>query len=192
MTERIVMQVVQETGEIVETPLTEDDLKLAWNKSVCPYCGVGCGVLVGSKEGRVLRVRGDPNHPANFGLLCGKGATLPQMVHTPDRLAFPMMRATRDADFQRTSWDEALERIATRWRRIIQNHGPDSVAFYISGQLLTEDYYVVNKLAKGFLGTNNVDSNSRLCMASAVSGYVTSLGADAPPLGRDALEGFVP
>ena len=78
------MQVVQESGEIVETPLTEEDLKLAWNKSVCPYCGVGCGVLVGSKEGRVLKVRGDPNHPANFGLLCGKGATLPQMVHTPD------------------------------------------------------------------------------------------------------------
>ena len=108
MPERIVMQVVQETGEIVETPLTEEDLKLTWNKSVCPYCGVGCGVLVGSKDGRVLKVRGDPNHPANFGLLCGKGATLPQMVHTPDRLAYPMMRATRDADFQRTSWDEVL------------------------------------------------------------------------------------
>jgi len=181
MPERIVMQVVQETGEVVETPLSEEDLKLTWNKSVCPYCGVGCGVLVGSKEGRVLRVRGDPNHPANFGLLCGKGATLPQMVHTPDRLAHPMMRATREGDFQRTSWDEAFERIAARWRRIIQDHGPDAVAFYISGQLLTEDYYVVNKLAKGFLGTNNVDSNSRLCMASAVSGYVTSLGADAPP-----------
>ncbi|MBI3320529.1 MAG: molybdopterin-dependent oxidoreductase [Candidatus Omnitrophica bacterium] len=179
--DRIVMQVVQETGEIVETPLTEDDLKLTWNKSVCPYCGVGCGVLVGSKEGRVLKVRGDPNHPANFGLLCGKGATLPQMVHTPDRLAHPMMRATREADFRRTSWDEAFERIATRWRRIIEDHGPDAVAFYISGQLLTEDYYVVNKLAKGFLGTNNVDSNSRLCMASAVTGYVSSLGADAPP-----------
>ena len=179
--ERIVMQVVQESGEIVETPLTEDDLKLAWNKSVCPYCGVGCGVLVGSKEGRVLKVRGDPNHPANYGLLCGKGATLPQMVQTPDRLAYPMMRAAREGDFQRTSWDEALERIAAQWRRIIREHGPDAVAFYISGQLLTEDYYVVNKLAKGFLGTNNVDSNSRLCMASAVSGYVTSLGADAPP-----------
>ena len=179
--ERIVMQVVQDTGEIIETPLTKDDLKLTWNKSVCPYCGVGCGVLIGSKEGRVLKVRGDPNHPANFGLLCGKGATLPQMVRTPDRLAYPMMRATRDADFQPTSWDEALERIATHWRRVIQEHGPDAVAFYISGQLLTEDYYVVNKLAKGYLGTNNVDSNSRLCMASAVSGYVTSLGADAPP-----------
>lgn len=179
--ERVVMQVVQETGEIVETPLTEEDLRLAWNKSVCPYCGVGCGVLVGSKDGRVLRVRGDPNHPANYGLLCGKGATLPQMVHTPDRLVHPMMRAARGDDFQRASWDEALERIAAHWRRIIAAHGPDAVAFYISGQLLTEDYYVVNKLAKGFLGTNNVDSNSRLCMASAVSGYVTSLGADAPP-----------
>ena len=175
------MQVVQESGEIIETPLTEEELKLTWKKTVCPYCGVGCGVLAGSKDGHVLRVRGDPNHPANFGLLCGKGATLPQMVHTPDRLAYPMMRATREADFQRASWDSALERVAVQWRRIIRDHGPDAVAFYISGQLLTEDYYVVNKLAKGFLGTNNVDSNSRLCMASAVSGYVTSLGADAPP-----------
>ncbi len=181
MTERIVMQVVQETGEIVETPLTEEDLKLTWNKSVCPYCGVGCGVLVGSRDGRVLKVRGDSNHPANFGLLCGKGATLPQMVHTPDRLRYPLMRSSREAEFQRTSWETALDRIASQWRRIIQDHGPDAVAFYVSGQLLTEDYYVVNKLAKGFLGTNNVDSNSRLCMASAVSGYVTSLGADAPP-----------
>ncbi|MBI4354705.1 MAG: nitrate reductase [Candidatus Omnitrophica bacterium] len=179
--DRVVMQVVQETGEIVETPLTEADLALTWNKSVCPYCGVGCGVLVGSKAGRVLKVRGDPNHPANYGLLCGKGATLPQMVHTPDRLTYPMMRVSRNADVQRASWDSALERIATHWRRLIETHGPDSVAFYLSGQLLTEDYYVVNKLAKGFLGTNNVDSNSRLCMASAVSGYVTSLGADAPP-----------
>ena len=179
--ERIVMQVVQETGEVVETPLTEEDLKLTWNKSVCPYCGVGCGVLVGSKEGRVLRVRGDPNHPANFGLLCGKGATLPQMVHTPDRLAHPLMRATRTSELTQASWDDALARIAAHWHRIIRDHGPDAVAFYISGQMFTEDYYVVNKFAKGFLGTNNVDSNSRLCMASAVSGYVTSLGADAPP-----------
>ncbi|MDP3723694.1 MAG: nitrate reductase [Candidatus Omnitrophota bacterium] len=207
--ERVVMQVVQESGEIVETPLTEDDLKLTWNKSVCPYCGVGCGVLVGSKEGRVLKVRGDPNHPANYGLLCGKGATLPQMVspparqpeagpsgagialgdplaggemvRTPDRLIYPMMRRTRADQFQRVSWEAACERIAAQWRRILHDHGPNAVAFYISGQLLTEDYYVVNKFAKGFLGTNNVDSNSRLCMASAVSGYVTSLGADAPP-----------
>lgn len=175
------MQVVQETGEIVETPFTPEDLKLNWKRSVCPYCGVGCGVLVGNKEGRVLKVRGDPNHPANFGLLCGKGATLPQMVHTPDRLAFPMMRKTRAEELQRVSWDEALDRIAAHWRRILESDGPDAVAFYISGQLLTEDYYVVNKFAKGWLGTNNVDSNSRLCMASAVSGYVTSLGADAPP-----------
>ncbi|PIQ83606.1 MAG: nitrate reductase [Candidatus Omnitrophica bacterium CG11_big_fil_rev_8_21_14_0_20_63_9] len=178
---RVAMQVVQESGEIVETPLTPEELQLTWNRSVCPYCGVGCGVLVGSKDGRVRKVRGDPNHPANYGLLCGKGATLPQMVHTPDRLTTPLIRASREEDFQRASWDEALERIATRWQRIIRDHGPDAVAFYVSGQLLTEDYYVVNKLAKGFLGTNNVDSNSRLCMASAVSGYVTSLGADAPP-----------
>lgn len=179
--ERVVMQVVEESGEIVETPLSAADMHLDWKRSVCPYCGVGCGVLVGSKDGRVKKVRGDPHHPANFGLLCGKGATLPQMVHTPDRLLYPQMRATPADAFRRASWDEALQSIATQWHRIIEQHGPDAVAFYISGQLLTEDYYVVNKFAKGFLGTNNVDSNSRLCMASAVSGYVTSLGADAPP-----------
>ena len=180
-TERVVMRVVQEGGEIVETPLTAEDLKLDWKRSVCPYCGVGCGVLVGSKENRVVKVRGNPNHPANFGLLCGKGATLPQMVRTPDRLAHPLMRADRSSVHQPVSWDDALGAIAKRWHAIIDRHGPDAVAFYVSGQLLTEDYYVVNKLAKGLLGTNNVDSNSRLCMASAVSGYVTSLGADAPP-----------
>ena len=181
MPERVVMRVVQESGEIIETPLTPEDLKLDWKRSVCPYCGVGCGIQVGSQDGRVRKVRGDPAHPANFGLLCGKGATLPQMVHTPDRLAHPMMRTTRADELQRVSWDEAMDRLTTQWRRIIRAHGPDAVAFYISGQLLTEDYYVINKFAKGYLGTNNVDSNSRLCMASAVSGYVTSLGADAPP-----------
>ncbi len=179
--ERIVMRVVQETGEIVETPLTDDELKLNWNRSVCAYCGVGCGILVGSQDGRVKKVRGDPNHPANYGLLCGKGATLPLMVHTPDRLTAPLLRTSRNRSHEPVGWDEALSHIADRWRAIIDRHGPDSVAFYISGQMYTEDYYVVNKLAKGFLGTNNVDSNSRLCMASAVSGYVTSLGADAPP-----------
>ena len=181
MSDRIVMQVVQESGEIIETPLTEEDLRLSWKRSVCPYCGVGCGVLVGSREGRVLKVRGDANHPANYGLLCGKGATLPQMMHTPDRLAHPLMRRQRAEALQRVSWEQALGHAAQRWRAIIDEHGPYAVAFYISGQLMTEDYYVVNKLAKGLLGTNNVDSNSRLCMASAVSGYVTSLGADAPP-----------
>lgn len=181
MTERVVMQVVEESGEIIETPLTEEDLRLTWTRSACPYCGVGCGVLVGAKDGRVRKVRGDPNHPANAGLLCGKGATLPQMMHTPDRLTRPLMRSARTEALQPASWDDVLGRIASHWRRIIDTHGPDAVAFYISGQMFTEDYYVVNKLAKGFLGTNNVDSNSRLCMASAVSGYVTSLGADAPP-----------
>ncbi len=179
--ERVVMQVVQETGEIEEIPLTEEDLRLDWKKGTCCYCGVGCGVLIGNKDGRVLKVRGDPNHPANYGLLCGKGATLPQMVHTPDRLHYPQVRADRQRPHERVTWETAIGYVAERWKDIIRRHGPDSVAFYISGQMYSEDYYVVNKLAKGFLGTNNVDSNSRLCMASAVTGYVTSLGADAPP-----------
>lgn len=178
---RIVMQVGGDLADIVEVPQGPEDAKLRWARSVCPYCGVGCGIQVGHLDGRVMKIRGDKEHPANLGLLCAKGVTLPQMLDTPDRLCFPHMRGRRDAPFGRVTWDTALERIAVEWKRIIRDHGPDAVAFYISGQLLTEDYYVVNKLAKGFLGTNNVDSNSRLCMASAVSGYVTSLGADAPP-----------
>src|SRR5687767_10345687 len=116
MSERIVMRVVQEDGEIVETPLTPDDMKLTWSKSACPYCGVGCGVLIGSKEGDVRKVRGDPNHPANYGLLCGKGATLPQMVRTPDRLASPLMRDSRSELVRPAAWDEALGRVAAHWR----------------------------------------------------------------------------
>ena len=179
--ERVVMQVVEEAGEIIETPLSAEDLQLDWKKGICPYCGVGCGLLVGNKDGRVMKTRGDPGHPANWGLICGKGATLPQMVNTPDRMTHPLMRTNRQQDFQRATWEQAFDHVASRWRAIIERHGPQAVAFYISGQLFSEDYYVVNKLMKGFIGSNNVDSNSRLCMASAVTGYTRSLGADAPP-----------
>jgi anaerobic selenocysteine-containing dehydrogenase len=180
--EPIEMMVVYEEGE--ETPWETSripDAELSWSKSVCPYCGVGCGVLVGQKDGKVQKVRGNPDHPANYGLLCAKGATLPLMLDTPDRLLFPQARAGRSQDFERDSWESILDFLAKKISGTIRAHGPDAFAFYISGQLLTEDYYVINKLAKGFLGTNNVDSNSRLCMASAVAGYTTSLGADGPP-----------
>ena len=150
-------------------------------KSTCCYCGVGCGVLIRSEGGKITAVRGDPDHPANHGRLCTKGASLHLTAQGNGRLLYPAMRQSREDAPERITWDKALDTAATRFAEIIRKHGPDAVAFYISGQLLTEDYYVFNKLAKGLLGTNNVDTNSRLCMSSAVAGYKQTLGADAPP-----------
>jgi len=150
-------------------------------RSTCCYCGVGCGVLIQSEGNRVTGVRGDPDHPASFGRLCTKGASLHLSMTPAARALYPELRASRHEARRRTGWDEALEHAAVRFADCIARHGPDSVAFYISGQLLTEDYYVFNKLAKGLAGTNNVDTNSRLCMSSAVAAYKMSLGADAPP-----------
>ncbi|MDP1656429.1 MAG: molybdopterin-dependent oxidoreductase [Hylemonella sp.] len=154
-------------------------------KSTCPYCGVGCGVIIESQGAQITGVRGDPDHPANFGRLCSKGSTL-HLTATPDitqqvRLLQPMQRLQRGAAPQALGWDAALDLASTRFANIIRTHGPDAVGFYVSGQLLTEDYYVFNKLAKGLIGTNNIDTNSRLCMSSAVAGYKQTLGADAPP-----------
>ena len=154
---------------------------MATTKATCPYCGVGCGVLIESDGARITQVKGDPDHPANFGRLCIKGSTLHLTAKLDGRALFPEMRRSRAASRQRESWDTTLTILARRFAECIKNHGPDSVGFYISGQLLTEDYYVFNKLAKGLIGTNNVDTNSRLCMSSAVSGYKATLGADAPP-----------
>lgn len=150
-------------------------------KSTCCYCGVGCGVIIESDGEKLLAVRGDPQHPANFGRLCTKGTTLHLSSRREGRAWFPEMRISRNAKRHRASWDEALDFVADKFAAAIRTHGPDSVAFYISGQLLTEEYYVFNKLAKGLIGTNNVDTNSRLCMSSAVAGYKCSFGADAPP-----------
>src|SRR6185369_14102384 len=160
-------------------------------RSTCPYCGVGCGVLIESDGEQITGVRGDPAHPANFGRLCTKGSTLHLTAAAPierhARLLHPMQRMRRGESAQRVGWDEALDDAAQRFARVVQTHGPDAVGFYISGQLLTEDYYVFNKLAKGLVGTNNVDTNSRLCMSSAVAGYKQTLGADAPPACYDDL-----
>jgi assimilatory nitrate reductase catalytic subunit len=154
-------------------------------KSTCPYCGVGCGVIIESEGNQITGVRGDPLHPANFGRLCSKGANLhltaTAAVTQQTRLLHPMQRVKRDLAPQRISWDAALDKTAQKFAQVIADHGPDAIGFYISGQLLTEDYYVFNKLAKGLIGTNNIDSNSRLCMSSAVAGYKQTLGADAPP-----------
>ena len=158
-------------------------------KSTCPYCGVGCGVIIETEgsglDAQIVGVRGDPDHPANFGRLCSKGSTLhltaSKAVNEQTRLRYPMLRESRIAQQTRTTWDTALGHASKRFEDIIAAHGADAVGFYISGQLLTEDYYVFNKLAKGLIGTNNIDTNSRLCMSSAVAGYKQSLGADAPP-----------
>ncbi|HET7159701.1 MAG TPA: molybdopterin-dependent oxidoreductase, partial [Burkholderiales bacterium] len=151
-------------------------------RSTCCYCGVGCGVVIETDGSQVIGVRGDDAHPANFGRLCTKGATLHLSASPALRALHPSVRRDRSAcERERVTWDHALDYTAARFADIILRHGPDAVAFYVSGQLLTEDYYVFNKLAKGLIGTNNIDTNSRLCMSSAVAGYKATLGADAPP-----------
>jgi len=150
-------------------------------KSTCCYCGVGCGVIIHSENDKIIDVKGDPEHPANFGRLCTKGSTLHLSAKLDTRLLYPELRTNRDLPRKRATWDESLDLAVEKFAKTIETHGPDSVAFYLSGQLLTEDYYVFNKLAKGLIGTNNVDTNSRLCMSSAVAGYKVTLGADAPP-----------
>ena len=165
--------------------LTDTPFDTRATKSTCPYCGVGCGVIIESTGVQITGVRGDPDHPANFGRLCTKGSTLAltasASVTRQTRLLQPMQRLQRHTAPQAVSWDHALDTAADKFAQVIADHGPDAVGFYISGQLLTEDYYVFNKLAKGLIGTNNVDTNSRLCMSSAVAGYKQTLGADAPP-----------
>lgn len=148
-------------------------------RTACPYCGVGCGVLAKPDGRGGAAIAGDPEHPANFGRLCSKGSALGDTLGLETRLLHPMLR---DGDaMQRVGWDDALDHVADNLSCSIIKHGPDSVAFYLSGQLLTEDYYVANKLMKGFIGSANVDTNSRLCMASSVAGHHRAFGADTVP-----------
>ena len=149
-------------------------------RTTCPYCGVGCGMLAMADGQGGAEISGDPEHPANFGRLCSKGSTLGETLGLATRLLHPHVRST-DGALVRSTWDHALDRVAYGFADTIAQHGPDSVAFYLSGQLLTEDYYVANKLMKGFLGSANVDTNSRLCMASSVAGHRRSFGADTVP-----------
>ncbi len=144
-------------------------------RSTCPYCGVGCGVLLRADGAGGLDVRGDPDHPANRGRLCSKGAALGETVGLENRLLAPRV------DGQEAGWDRALQHVADRFSQTIAQHGPDSVAFYVSGQMLTEDYYVANKLMKGFIGSANIDTNSRLCMSSSVAGHKRAFGSDTVP-----------
>ena len=159
---------------------------LSWVKSTCAYCGVGCGIETRITSDGLLDVRGDKQHPANYGRLCSKGLTLGEtlvndIVNT-SRLLHPRVNGIR------ATWDDALSRVASRLTSSITEHGPDSVAFYVSGQLLTEDYYVANKLMKGFIGSANIDTNSRLCMSSSVAGHIRAFGSDTVPGCYEDLE----
>lgn len=158
-------------------------------KTTCSYCGVGCGIVVKKDRKNNITVEGDKEHPVNKGMLCSKGMNLHYTVQdTSDRLLYPEMRWSRHHPYERVSWDTAMKRSAAVFRSIIDKHGPDSVGFYVSGQCLTEEYYVANKLVKGFIGTNNIDTNSRLCMSSAVAAYTSMLGEDAVPVSYEDIE----
>ncbi len=149
-------------------------------RTTCPYCGVGCGVLATPDGSGGMAIAGDPDHPANLGRLCSKGSALGETVGLESRLLHPMLRSA-SGRYERTSWDNALDVVAGGMARIQQQHGADALALYLSGQLLTEDYYVANKLMKGWIGTANVDTNSRLCMSSSVAGHRRAFGADTVP-----------
>lgn len=144
-------------------------------KTTCPYCGVGCGVIATVADDGIVSIRGDQDHPANFGRLCSKGSALAETIDLEGRILHPEING------KRATWDEALDLVASRFSDTIAEHGPDSVAFYVSGQLLTEDYYLANKLMKGFIGSANIDTNSRLCMSSSVAGHRRAFGADTVP-----------
>ena len=176
-----------------------------WIKSTCAYCGVGCGIEARPTSSGKLEIRGDKQHPSNYGKLCTKGAALGNTVTPIGRMLHPTLVASRSGkaaekaesseklaqagnDHQTVEWDEATQLIADKFAQTIKEHGPDSVAFYVSGQLLTEDYYVANKLMKGFIGSGNIDSNSRLCMASSVVGHKRAFGSDTVPVCYEDLE----
>jgi assimilatory nitrate reductase catalytic subunit len=151
-------------------------------RTTCAYCGVGCGILATPGPDRAVQIAGDPEHPANRGKLCSKGTHLGETVGLEGRLLHPMIGR------ERASWDEALDLVANEFRAVIAEHGPDSVAFYVSGQILTEDYYAANKLMKGFIGSGNIDTNSRLCMSSAVAAHIRAFGEDVVPASYDDID----
>jgi assimilatory nitrate reductase catalytic subunit len=151
-------------------------------RTTCAYCGVGCGIAATVTGDRSVAIKGDATHPANNGRLCSKGTHLGETVGLEGRLLHPLIGE------ERASWDQALDLVAGRMRECIAEHGPDSVAFYVSGQLLTEDYYAANKLMKGFVGSGNIDTNSRLCMASAVAAHTRAFGEDVVPCTYDDLD----
>jgi assimilatory nitrate reductase catalytic subunit len=154
-------------------------IRSATVRTTCPYCGVGCGVSAGIGADGALAIAGDAAHPASQGRLCVKGAALGETVGLQGRLLAPMLR--EEGGLREAGWDEALAKVADGFARIVAEHGPDAVALYVSGQLLTEDYYVANKFMKGYVGSANIDTNSRLCMSSAVAGHKRAFGEDLVP-----------
>ncbi|MEH6451831.1 MAG: molybdopterin-dependent oxidoreductase [Psychromonas sp.] len=156
--------------------------KSLWTKTTCAYCGVGCGIEAKANKQGLLDIRGDQDHPANFGKLCSKGLALGETVTHEGRLLAPTINGVQ------SNWQESLSHVATHFSDTIEKHGPNSVAFYVSGQLLTEDYYVANKLMKGFIGSGNIDTNSRLCMSSTVAGHKRAFGTDTVPVCYEDLE----
>ncbi len=160
--------------------MTSIDPTLRATRTTCPYCGVGCGVLATPDGSGGAAISGDGEHPANFGRLCSKGSALGETLGLEDRLLHPMIRCSKGT-MERVAWSDALDHVAHRFAHIVKRDGPGAVAFYLSGQLLTEDYYVANKLMKGFIGSANVDTNSRLCMSSSVAGHRRAFGADTVP-----------
>ncbi len=154
-------------------------MTIQWHKSTCPYCGVGCGLMVGVDQGRIVQVKGMEEHPINKGRICALAANLPPVFNAPDRLTRPLLR--RDGKLVPVNWGDAVGHVADNLKRIIDQHGPDAVAFYGGAANLTEEYYLMNKLMKGCIGTNNIECSTRLCMASSAAGFLSTLGADAPP-----------
>ncbi len=156
-------------------------------RTTCPYCGVGCGVLATPDGKGGASIAGDPAHPANLGRLCSKGSALAETLGLGSRVLHPLMRNAAGG-YDRVNWEVALDVVADGLRAIIAKDGPEAVAFYLSGQLLTEDYYVANKLMKGFIGSPHVDTNSRLCMSSTVAGHKRVLGSDTVPGNYEDLD----
>ncbi|MDR5802196.1 molybdopterin-dependent oxidoreductase [Caballeronia sp. LZ001] len=157
-------------------------------RTTCPYCGVGCGVMATPRTAIDVAIAGDETHPANFGRLCVKGSALGDTVSLEGRLLKPKLREGKTGALADVSWSDAIGTVASGFARIVERHGPDAVAFYVSGQLLTEDYYVANKLMKGYIGSANIDTNSRLCMSSSVAGHKRAFGEDLVPLNYEDLE----
>ncbi len=157
-----------------------------WHKSVCRFCGTGCGVMLGTKDGKPAAIKGDNECPINTGLLCVKAFYLHKVITAKGRLLHPLIR--KNGKLEQASWDEAMSLVASTFKEAIEQHGPNAVAFYGSGQATTEETYIANKLFKGHIGTNNLEGNPRLCMASAVGGYLTSFGADEPVGSYDDIE----
>ncbi|MFQ5928827.1 MAG: molybdopterin-dependent oxidoreductase [Acidobacteriota bacterium] len=155
------------------------DSSVKWNKGVCRFCGTGCGVLVGTREGRVVALQGDPKNPVNRGLLCVKGYYSPEILYGEDRLLYPQIR--KQGRLVRATWEESLDLVASRLQKLIQAHGPDSVSFYGSGQWTIPEGYAALKFMKAGIGSNQLEANARLCMASAVMGFLTTFGSDEPP-----------